>query len=84
MLEARDRIGGRTHTDRTEGWVTDMGASWLHGIADGPLHEVAGSYNMPMIEFTVGSFQVDSRPIAYYEPDGTPLSPCLLYTSRCV
>lgn len=75
VVEARDRIGGRTHTERTKGWVTDMGASWIHGIDDGPLHEVARSYNMPMTEFTVGSFQVDSRPIAYFGPGGTPLNP---------
>ncbi len=73
VLEARDRIGGRTHTERADGWVTDMGASWIHGIDDGPVHEVARSFGMPMTEFTVGSFQVDSRPIAYYGPDGTLL-----------
>lgn len=75
VLEARGRIGGRTHTDRTDGWVTDMGASWIHGIDDGPVHEVARAFGMSMAEFTVGSFQVDSRPIAYYGPDGARLHP---------
>ncbi|HPX41816.1 MAG TPA: FAD-dependent oxidoreductase, partial [Candidatus Hydrogenedentes bacterium] len=36
VLEARGRIGGRTHTERADGWVTDMGASWIHGVDDGP------------------------------------------------
>ncbi len=76
VLEARDRIGGRTHTLRTaDGRVTDLGASWIHGIEDGPVYEAALGFGMPMAEFTVGSFQVDGRPIAYYAPDASPLSP---------
>lgn len=75
VLEARDRIGGRTHTLRTtDGRVTDLGASWIHGIEDGPVYEAALGFGMPMSEFTVGSFQVDGRPIAYYGPDGSRLS----------
>lgn len=74
VLEARDRIGGRTHTERADGWVTDMGASWIHGIDDGPAFAAVQAFGMPTTEFTVGSFQVDSRPIAYYGPDGTRLS----------
>lgn len=74
VLEARDRIGGRTHTERADGWVTDMGASWIHGIDDGPAFAAVQSFGMPTTEFTVGSFQVDSRPIAYYGPDGARLS----------
>ena len=30
VLEARDRIGGRVHSDRSGGTVTDRGASWIH------------------------------------------------------
>lgn len=76
VLEARDRIGGRTHSLRSpDGRVTDLGASWIHGIEDGPVHEIARGFGMPMVEFTVGSFQVDGRPIAYYGPDGALLSP---------
>lgn len=74
VLEARERIGGRTHTERADGWVTDMGASWIHGIDDGPAFAAVQSFGMPTTEFTVGSFQVDSRPIAYYGPDGARLS----------
>jgi phytoene dehydrogenase-like protein len=36
VLEARDRIGGRVHTvDFGEGSVTDLGASWIHGLGPG-------------------------------------------------
>ena len=39
VIEARDRIGGRTNTDvmgTTDGGIkVDMGASWIHGIGPG-------------------------------------------------
>ncbi|KAL1223234.1 putative polyamine oxidase 4 [Cardamine amara subsp. amara] len=34
VLESRDRIGGRIHTDYSFGCPVDMGASWLHGVSD--------------------------------------------------
>ena len=74
VLEARDRIGGRVHTDRTDGHVTDLGASWIHGITDSPVAAAAATFGMRTVEFTVGGYQPDSRPIAYYGPDGTRLS----------
>ncbi|WP_322411987.1 NAD(P)/FAD-dependent oxidoreductase [Microbacterium invictum] len=74
VLEARDRIGGRVHTARTDGRVTDLGASWIHGIADSPVADAAGAFGMRMVEFTVGSFQPDGRPIAMFGPDGMPLA----------
>lgn len=73
VLEARDRVGGRVHTMR-DGRVTDLGASWIHGITDSPVAAAAEAFGMPTVEFTVGGFQPDSRPIAYYGPDGTRLS----------
>lgn len=73
ILEARDRIGGRVHTERTASTVTDLGASWIHGVDDAPLYAVTQAFGMPVVEFTVGSYQPDGRPIAYYDPDGLPL-----------
>ncbi len=37
VLEARNRIGGRIHTDRKLGFSADLGASWLHGSDGNPL-----------------------------------------------
>src|SRR5690554_6559423 len=74
VLEARDRIGGRTWTQRDDGFVTDRGASWIHGIDDNPLAEVVNAFGMRTIEHTVGSYQPDGRPIAYYGPTGARLS----------
>ena len=74
VLEARDRVGGRVHTDRADGLVTDLGASWIHGITDSPVAAAAEAFGMRMVEFTVGGYQPNSRPIAYYGPDGRRLS----------
>lgn len=74
VLEARDRIGGRVWTDRTGARVTDVGASWIHGITDSPVAAAAAAFGMRTHEFTVGGYQPDSRPIAYYGPDAVRLS----------
>ena len=74
VLEARDRIGGRTHSLREGGVVTDLGASWIHGIEDSRVHDVVRAFGMPTAELTVGSFQPDGRPIAYHDPSGERLS----------
>jgi monoamine oxidase len=41
LIEARDRIGGRVYTDRGWGTPIEMGASWIHGVTDNPLVELA-------------------------------------------
>lgn len=74
VLEARDRIGGRVWSDRIGDQVTDRGASWIHGITDSPVAAAARAFGMRMVEFTVGGYQPDSRPIAYYGPDGERLA----------
>lgn len=73
VLEARDRVGGRVHTDRTDGLVTDLGASWIHGVDGSAVAEAVAAFGLRTTEFTVGGYQVDSRPIAYHGADGTRL-----------
>jgi monoamine oxidase len=73
VLEARDRVGGRVWTDRRDGLATDLGASWIHGVAGSPVAAAAEAFGMRTVEFTVGGYQPDSRPIAYYGPDGERL-----------
>ncbi len=74
VLEARDRVGGRVVTDRRYGLATDIGASWIHGITGSPVAAAAAAFGMRTAEFTVGGYQPDSRPIAYYGPDGRRLT----------
>lgn len=73
VLEARDRIGGRVVTERTGDRVTDLGASWIHGVDGCPVAAAVTAFGMPTMEFTVGGYQPDSRPIAYYGPDDARL-----------
>lgn len=74
VLEARNRIGGRMHTDRTAGFSVDLGASWIHGIEDSRVWELAQTLEVPTIEFTVGSFQAGGRPIADFDGAGSRMS----------
>lgn len=37
LLEARERIGGRTYTDYSLGTAVDLGGSWIHGSIGNPL-----------------------------------------------
>jgi phytoene dehydrogenase-like protein len=74
VLEARDRIGGRTWTDSSLGVPVDLGASWIHGVDGNPLWALAPRFGVEAVEFTVGSFQFDGRPIAWHDPSGAALS----------
>ncbi|QYI96169.1 FAD-dependent oxidoreductase [Curtobacterium flaccumfaciens pv. flaccumfaciens] len=74
VLEARDRIGGRTWTDSSLGVPVDLGASWIHGVDGNPLWALASAFGIDNVEFTVGSFQFDGRPIAWHDPSGAALS----------
>jgi len=74
VLEARDRIGGRLHSEILAGRTTDVGGSWIHGISQNPLYEAALAFDLPMREFTVGSYQPGGRPIAYFDPSGARLT----------
>ena len=40
LLEARDRVGGRVHTEAIEGINIDLGAAWLHGVEDNPVADL--------------------------------------------
>ena len=47
MLEARDRIGGRTWTDTIgDGLPIDLGASWIQGIDGNPISAIARENNI--------------------------------------
>ena len=71
-LEARDRVGGRTNTDRSLGVSVDMGASWIHGPIGNPLTPLAD-------QFGIGYGPTDflnrsGTAVNAYLPDGTLLN----------
>jgi monoamine oxidase len=73
VLEARDRIGGRVVTHRSGGLVTDLGASWIHGVEENAVAEAVRAFGIRTTEFTVGGYQVDGRPMVLHGPDGQRL-----------
>ncbi|XVF17256.1 hypothetical protein REPUB_Repub10bG0104200 [Reevesia pubescens] len=49
VLEPRDRIGGRVHTNYSFGFPIDLGASWLHGVSkENPLASLISRLGLPL------------------------------------
>lgn len=70
VLEARDRIGGRTSTIDFGGTAVDVGAAWIHDTPNNPLTalaEAAGTGHMPSDDSNVEKWAVFDR-------DGSRLS----------
>lgn len=68
VLEARNRVGGRIWSDRSiPGAALDMGASWIHGISNNPIHKIASDLALPMKVTDYDSMRV-------YDADGQPSS----------
>jgi monoamine oxidase len=49
VLEARDRIGGRVHSVARNGLTYDLGASWIHGLTDNPMAELADATGLRLV-----------------------------------
>ena len=64
VVEGRDRIGGRVHTDTSLGVPLELGAGWIHGADGNPLTELAE-------EFGVERLVTDPDEIVVYDVDGT-------------
>jgi len=65
VLEARNRVGGRSFTDQTTfSKPTDMGAMWIHGIKNNPVYELAQKYS-------IKTTPTDYLNVEYHKNDGT-------------
>ena len=51
VLEARDRTGGRAHTVPFGGSVADLGPSWIHGVTNNPILQLAAEAGVEPIAF---------------------------------
>ena len=67
VLEGRDRIGGRIHTDTSLGCAVDLGASWIHGVRGNPVAELTQQWQIKTVKS-------DSDKVALYPPTGEALS----------
>lgn len=65
ILEARNRIGGRTWTDYESGFPFDHGAFVMHGIEHNPMRELADSLNLPYVFISFDKIQFfNPKPMA--------------------
>ncbi|KAK8339601.1 hypothetical protein V6Z12_A08G045500 [Gossypium hirsutum] len=74
LLESRERLGGRIHTDFSFGCPVDMGASWLHGVCnENPLAPLISSLGLKLYR-TSGDNSVlydhDLESYALFDMDG--------------
>jgi len=46
ILEARNRVGGRVHTDYSWGFPIEHGANWLHGVNKNVLYNLSLEYDV--------------------------------------
>jgi polyamine oxidase len=49
VLEARNRLGGRVHTDTSWGVPVEMGAAWVHALRDNPLVGLAEQAKLSLV-----------------------------------
>ncbi|KAG0482738.1 hypothetical protein HPP92_010822 [Vanilla planifolia] len=74
VLESRERIGGRVHTDYSFGFPIDMGASWLHGVCnENPLAPLIGRLGLPLYRTSNDNsvlFDHDLESYALFDTDG--------------
>ncbi|MEM7532575.1 MAG: FAD-dependent oxidoreductase [Chloroflexota bacterium] len=71
VLEARDRVGGRMHTDHSLGIPVDLGASWIHGPIGNPITALAKGYDVANAETDL--LNSSRTALQAYDGDGTPL-----------
>jgi len=72
ILEARTAPGGRTRASHALSHPVDLGASWLHGIKDHPLYDMALAMGLPHTRTDYDSLRI-------YRADGS-LEPVSLAT----
>lgn len=61
VLEARDRIGGRTWTDDRVGAPVDLGGSWVHGVEGNPLARWCDKLGVRLISSEADRLIIDER-----------------------
>lgn len=80
VLEARDRIGGRTHTDHSLGTAVDLGGSWIHGPVGNPLTPLAQRFG---VGASPTHWQTDrGTHLQVFDADGTQLEPLEFVNGR--
>ncbi|MFI5003209.1 MAG: flavin monoamine oxidase family protein, partial [Reyranellales bacterium] len=64
VLEARNRLGGRTWTDSSLGAPLDLGGSWVHGVEGNPLTLWCETLGVGLVESQGERLLIDRRATA--------------------
>ncbi len=64
VLEARNRLGGRTWTDDSLGAPLDLGGSWVHGVEGNPLTLWCDKLGVALVENRGDRLLIDKRATA--------------------
>lgn len=68
VLEARDRVGGRVHTDHSLGAPVELGAAWIHGVTGNPMVDLVAAAGLRLVPTDFNDFQArnyrDGRDVA--------------------
>eukprot|EP00756_Hemistasia_phaeocysticola_P023848 Hpha_TRINITY_DN15916_c1_g1::TRINITY_DN15916_c1_g1_i1::g.72696::m.72696/K11450/KDM1A, AOF2, LSD1; lysine-specific histone demethylase 1A len=64
VIEARDRIGGRIHTDRSLGFPVELGAAFIHRPDESSVTELARRLGVTLADY-------DYMNCTYFDGDGT-------------
>lgn len=64
VLEARERLGGRTWTDDRLGAPLDLGGSWVHGVEGNPLTLWCAKLGVELVENRGERLLIDERATA--------------------
>jgi monoamine oxidase len=64
VLEARNRLGGRTWTDDSLGAPLDLGGSWIHGVDGNPLALWCAKLGVSLVESQGDRLLIDERATA--------------------
>lgn len=58
VLEARDRVGGRIHSDTSWGVPVELGAAWVHGMVANPVTALARTNGLRLLPTDYDDAQV--------------------------
>ena len=87
VLEARNRIGGRTWTDDSLNAPADLGASWIHGVRGNPIAAIAAEQSLELgrtrygnrVVYSAGGDRLPSGsipdPLSLVTPDAATADP---------
>ncbi|MCE0721700.1 MULTISPECIES: flavin monoamine oxidase family protein [Legionella] len=74
IIEAKDRLGGRVHTDYNWGFAIDLGATWIHGIEHNPLLPLLNQHAIVPNSYNNSKSTDMLKDFALYNSEGKPVS----------